>query len=78
MVSEKLVANETVFYDEAGNLELRGVLQRELHGHVAHLLPAEEAPDRPRRTHKREPIRESEHHTIIDLVRVLFYPAQMR
>jgi hypothetical protein len=61
-----------VHYDTAANLELRGILTREAHPELAHLLPAEpqEAPRRAPAPHprKRDPLPDTEHHTVIDLV----------
>ncbi len=60
------IAQRTVYYDTARNLELRGILNREQH---AHLLPPPSPPRTPpRRGVKREPISDMRKDIVIDLV----------
>jgi hypothetical protein len=48
-------------------LELRGILTREAHPELVHLLPPDEPPRAPPQR-KRAPVRDSEIHVVIDLV----------
>jgi hypothetical protein len=69
----QIVSEFAVHYDTAANLELRGILTREAHPELAHLLPAEpqEEPRRAAPQRKRDPLPDTEHHTVVDLVRSL-------
>ena len=67
----RLLARETIYYEDAETLELRGIIDRESHPHLVPFLPPPPSPEHVSSAVKRErskkPVSDTQECTIIDL-----------